>query len=86
MQKDNLKCRSDQDCSVNKNYPTKLWLVYFGRAARDHVLLMTAGNAQFENAQQPNGEQKREKGDNGYVHCSSKNSALKPGPKAAASA
>src|SRR6266436_8093672 len=50
------------------------------------LLLMAMGNPELENAQQPHAEQEREEGDDAYVHCSSKNSALKPGPKAAASA
>src|SRR5712692_692898 len=85
-QKNNFECCSDKNRGVKKHDPTKVGLVNLGRATRDHLLLMPTGDAKLENAQQPNGEQKREKSDNGYVHCSSKNSALKPGPKAAASA
>jgi hypothetical protein len=49
-------------------------------------LLMTARDAELEDAQESDCEQQGEKRDDAYVHCSSKNSALNPGPNAAASA
>src|SRR5712692_8223311 len=85
-QKNHFECGSDKNGGVKKHDPMKVRLVNLGRATRDHLLLMPTGDAKLENAQQPTGEQKREKSDNGCVQCSSKNSALKPGPKAAASA
>jgi len=85
-QKNNFQGGSDKDRGVNKYHPTEPWLFDFRCAIRRHLVLMPAGNAQLEYAQNSNGEQQSEEGDDAYVHCSSKNSALNPGPKAAASA
>ncbi len=55
-------------------------------AARHHGALMIARDAQLENAERGDEKQQREKRDDAQVHWRSRNSALKPGPKAAASA
>jgi hypothetical protein len=45
-----------------------------------------AGDTQLDQAQSRYQEEQDEKCDDAYVHCSNKNSALKPGPNAAAMA
>ena len=86
MQKNNFNSSANEYSGVKEHDPAKLWLAHFSRALRGHLLLMAPGDAKLEDAQQSDGEQEEKKSDDGYVHCSSKNSALNPGPKAAASA
>src|SRR6266404_2087116 len=71
---------------VQQNHPAEFRFVDLRRAARDHLLLVATGDAQLHEPQQSHGEEQREKRDHTQVHCSSRNSALKPGPKAAATA
>ena len=75
-----------EDCSMQENHPAKAGIIHSGGATRDHFLLVTPGNAEFHQAQSSDSAKKNEKGDNAQFHCSSKNSALKPGPKAHAMA
>ena len=69
---------ADEDGSVQENHPAKTGIIHFGGAARDHLLLVTAGNAEFHEAQGSDSAEENEKGDNTQFHCSNKNSALKP--------
>ena len=77
---------ADEDGSVQENHPAKTGIIHFGGAPGDHFPLVAAGNAQFHEAQGSDSAEKNEKGDNTQFHCSNKNSALKPGPKATAKA
>src|ERR1700689_3197034 len=47
---------------------------------------MIARNAKLDNAERRDDEQQRKESDDAQVHCRSRNSALKPGPNAAARA
>src|SRR5947207_6695327 len=47
---------------------------------------MLLGDTQLDQPQQPHGQEQPEKANDAQVHCSSTNSALKPGPNAAATA
>src|SRR5260370_13942929 len=86
VKKSNMKGSADENSGVKQHDRTALRLLHVRRAVGVHLLLVAAGDAELDNAQQSDGEQEREERDNTYVHCSSKNSALNPGPKAAASA
>src|SRR5260370_31534949 len=85
-QENNFKGGANENSGVKQHDPTKPRLVHFRRALSDHALPIAARDAQLKEAQQRHGEQKSKKRDNAYAHCSSKNSALNPGPKAAARA
>src|SRR6266478_6623800 len=83
---DDLHRGANQHRGVQKHHPAKFWLIHFRRAKRGHFPLMPLGDAQLDQPQQRHGEEQTEKRDDTQVHCNSKNSALKPGPNAAASA
>src|SRR5579864_1864408 len=86
LEQNDLQRGAHQDGGVQEHHPTKARFIDFGRAARDKLLLMAARNAQLEQAQRRDSREQQEKSDYTQVHWRSKNSALKPGPKAAASA
>src|SRR5208282_4709113 len=71
---------------MKQDHPAKSGFFYFRCATRNHLLLMTARYLQLHNAEQSHGHEQAEKRDDAQVHCSRRNSALNPGPKAAASA
>src|SRR5436190_24294684 len=79
---------------MQQHHPAEFWLIDFRRAPCGHFLLMPLGDAQFDQPEQRHGKKQPEKGSrstvaqqiNAQVHCNSKNSALNPGPKAAATA
>src|SRR6266849_5031072 len=85
-EKDDFHCGPKQHGSVQKNHPAEFRLIHFHRAKRGHFPLMPLGDAQLDQPQRRHGEEQTEKRDDTQVHCNSKNSALKPGPKAAARA
>src|SRR5713226_4663817 len=94
-QEDHFHCRAHQHRGVQQHHPAEFRLIDFRRAPRGHFPLMPLGDAQLGQPQQRHGKEQTEKGVDRYavaqqidaqVHCSSKNSALKPGPNAAASA
>src|SRR6202022_1830044 len=85
-QENDFKGGAGKNGGVKQHDPTEPRLVHFRRAIRDHLLLIAARDAKLKDAQQRHSGQKREENDNSYVPFSSKNPALKPGPKAAASA
>src|SRR3984893_11987115 len=82
----NLQRGTDEYGGMKQDHPAKSGLFDLCRAARDHLLLMTPRYLQLHDAEQSHGQQKAEKRDDAQVHCSRRNSALKPGPKAAARA
>src|SRR6267378_2729455 len=71
---------------MQQHHPAEFRLFDFRRAARGHFPLVPLGDAQLGQPQHRHGEEQTEKRNDAQVHCSSKNSALKPGPNAAASA
>src|SRR5467141_3303774 len=75
-----------QHRGVQQHHPAEFRLFDFRRAARGHFPLVPLGDAQLGQPQHRHGEEQTEKRNDAQVHCSSKNSALKPGPNAAASA
>src|SRR5260370_1484915 len=79
-------CRPSQHGSMQQNHPTKLRFIDLRSSPRDHLLLVPLGEVQLNETQQGHGEEQEEKRDRTQVHCSSRNSALKPGPNAAATA
>src|SRR6266705_1064270 len=85
-QEDHLQCRASQHAGVQQHHPTKFRLIDFRCAAGGHFPLVPLRDAQLDQPQQSHGDKQGEKRINAYVHCSSKNSALKPGPNAAANA
>src|SRR6267143_114483 len=85
-QQDYLKCRANQHRGVQQHHPAKFRLIDLRRATRRHLFLVAVGDAQLHQPQQSHGKKQRQKRIHAYVHCSNKNSALKPGPNAAASA
>ncbi len=50
-QKNNFECGTNKNRSVKKHDPSKMRFVDLGRATRNHLLLMPAGDAKLENAQ-----------------------------------
>src|SRR5580704_8235028 len=84
--KDDFKSSANQHGSVKQDHPAESRFFDLRSAARDHLSLMPARNLQLHDAQQSHGHEQAEKRDDAQVHCSRRNSALKPGPKAAASA
>src|SRR4029077_8258567 len=85
-QEDHLHCRAKQHGGVQENHPAEFRLVDFRGAPSGHFILMPLGDAHLHQPQQGDGNEQGEKQINAYAHCSSRNSALKPGPNAAASA
>jgi len=77
---------SDQNGSVQEHHPPKAGIIHSGGATGYHLPLVAAGNAEFHEAQGRDRAEENEKCDNTQFHCSNKNSALKPGPKAPAKA
>src|SRR6267378_4951975 len=51
-EKNNFQSGSDEDRGVHKHHPAELRLLDFGSAIRGHLLLMSAGDTQLENAQE----------------------------------
>src|SRR5580658_8277830 len=86
MKEQDFESGADQHRGMQQDHPAKSRLVNFCGSARDHLSLMTARDLQLRNAEHSHGHQQTEKRDDAQVHCSSRNSALKPGPKAAANA
>src|SRR6516162_3552296 len=86
VKKNNFQGRAQQDGGMKENHPAEARVDDFRGAAGHHPGLVTARNAQFVQAQNADDEKKGQVGDDAQFHCSSKNSALKPGPKAAAMA
>src|SRR5580704_16916382 len=86
FQRDDFDGGADQNQCVDGDQPRAQRLFDDDSAARLHGALMIARNAQLDNAEGGYDEQQREKRDDAQVHWRSRNSALKPGPKAAASA
>src|SRR5580704_2728494 len=83
---DDLERGADEDSGVKQDHPAESGFFYFCGASRDHLLLMTARNLQLDDAEQSHGHEQAEKRDDAQFHCSKRNSALNPGPKAAARA
>src|SRR5712664_2833852 len=81
-----LDSSAEQDRRVQQHHPAKFRLIHLCRAACGHFSLVPLRDAQLDQPEQSHGEKQGEKRINAYVHCSSKNSALKPGPNAAANA
>src|SRR6266436_6289319 len=75
-----------QHRGVQQHHPAEFRLFNFRRAARGHFPLVPLGNAQLGQPQRRHRKEQTEERNDAQVHCSSKNSALKPGPNAAASA
>jgi len=84
--KNNFQGRAEEDGGMKDNHPAESRVGDFRGAAGDHLRLVAARNPQFVQAQTGDDEKKDQVGDDAQFHCSSKNSALKPGPKAAAMA
>ena len=75
---------TNDDESVERDHPA---VERFGDdfgAARNHGALMIARDAQLDDAERRYEQQQQEIRDDTQVHWRSRNSALKPGPKAAA--
>src|SRR4029077_1090596 len=81
-----LQRGAEPDRGVQRDHPAKPGFVNLSGAPRDHLLLMPARNLQLDNAKESHGHQQAEERDGAQVHCNRRNSALKPGPNAAASA
>src|SRR5437879_8017871 len=79
---------------MQQHHPAEFRLVDFRRAPCGDCRVMPRGDAQCDQPEQGHGKKQPEKGSrstvaqqiNAQVHCNSKNSALNPGPKAAATA
>src|SRR6266496_3381823 len=76
--------RAKQHGDVQQHHPAEPRLVDFGGPTRAHCPLVPLRNAQLGQPQQRHGKKQSKKGNDAHVHCSSRNSALKPGPNAAA--
>ena len=86
MEKHDLDRSAEENKGMQEDHPAKAWIIYFGGAAGGHFPLVALRNAEFHEAQGSDSAEENEKGDNTQFHCSNKNSALKPGPKAQAMA
>src|SRR5260370_26767802 len=81
-----LDSSAEQDRGVQQHHPAEFRLIDFRRAANGHFPLVSLRDAQLDQPQQSHGEKQSEERINAYVHCNSRNSALNPGPNAAANA
>ena len=86
VKKDNFGRRSDQHQRMEHRHPPEVGILHFCGAAGGHFLLMALGDAQLDDAERAYGKQQSKKKINTYCHWRRRNSALKPGPKAAAMA
>src|SRR5262249_24129087 len=86
VEKHDLDGGANQNCGVQQNHPEKFRISDFRTAVTDDLFLMTFRNLQLNDAQSRDRDKQAEKRDHAYCHCSSKNSALNPGPKAPANA
>ena len=84
MKEHDLERGADQYACVKQDHPAKTGIDYFLRAVRDHVTLVAPGYSQFQYAQEGDDKEEDKISDYAQFHCSNKNSALKPGPNAAA--
>ena len=86
MEEDHFQGSANQYPGVNDDHPFE---VRFGDAngpLGQHALLVLARNSQFDEPEYSHCGQERQVKVTTQAHCSKRNSALKPGPKAAASA
>ena len=86
MEQDDFERGAQEHAGVNRHEPLEVRFRNRHGARRAHFPLIPPRNAQLDEAEDCNGRKKRQIQINAQVHCSSKNSALKPGPKAAATA
>jgi len=86
VEKHHLEPSAEEHAGVQENHPAKARIIYFGGATGGHFPLVALRNPEFHEAQGSDSAEKNKKGDYTQFHCSNKNSALKPGPKAAAKA
>src|ERR1700691_5660194 len=68
---------------MQRYHPTELRVGTLLNPAAEQLLLMAAGDAEFNKTQQPNPREQGQIKDDAQVHCNSSISALKPGPNAA---
>ena len=86
MEKDDFQRGPDQHSGVNDNNPFEMWLRYSNCTLAQHALLVPSRNLQFNEAEHAHSREESEVEINAQAHWSKRNSALKPGPNAAATA
>ena len=86
VKKDDFERGTKKNGGVQENHPAKTRLDNFLSAVREHLALVAPGNQEFVNTEEGDNEKKTKVSSDAQFHCSNKNSALKPGPKAAAMA
>ena len=86
MEEDNFQGSANQYRGVNGDHPFEMRFRDANGPMGQHALLVLVRNSQFDEAEYSHCGQQREIKVDTQAHCSRRNSALKPGPKAAASA
>ena len=86
MEENDFESGSEQNPAVNDDNPFEMGLRNANSALDQHALLVLPRNSQFNKAEQPHSREEREVEINAQAHWSKRNSALKPGPNAAARA
>ena len=86
MEEDNFQGSANQYPGVNGDHPFEMRFRDANGPMGQHALLVPARNSQFDKTEHAHGGQKSQVKVDAQAHCSKRNSALKPGPKAAASA
>jgi len=85
-QEDHLGGGAGEHRSVQQDHPAEVGFGDLRGALLYHFALMTLGDLQFVDPQKRDNDEEPKVCDYVQFHCSNKNSALKPGPKAAARA
>ena len=86
MEEENFQGSAKQCAGVNGDHPFEMRFRDANGPMGQHALLVLVRNSQLDEAEYSHCAQQPEIKVDAQAHCSKRNSALKPGPKAAASA